>query len=64
MFGQANKGNTAEATHEGQFAQPKGVQTRAAIANHLAKKLKIADHDLGVDSLLEIEKQRRQGDVS
>lgn len=27
------------------FAQPKGVQTRAAIANHLAKKLKISSND-------------------
>ena len=59
-----NKGNTAEADDSSRFAQPKGVQTRAAIATHLAKKLKIADQGLNIDSLMEIEKQMRQGDVS
>ena len=37
-----NQPGAGDVGEEG-FAQPKGVQTRAAIANHLAKKLKIEE---------------------
>ena len=42
------------------FAQPKGVQTRAAIATHLAKKLKIANQD--VNTLMAFEKEMRSNE--
>ena len=37
------------------FAQPKGVQTRKAIASHLAKKLKIAEN-VELQTLMEFDR--------
>ena len=44
--GPAKPQKDTDPVDETEFAQPKGIQTRAAIANHLAKKLKIANQDL------------------
>ena len=44
VSGKGNPKKVSNGSEEG-FAQPKGIQTRAAIANHLAKKLKIEDSD-------------------
>ena len=46
------------------FAQPKGVQTRAAIANHLAKKLKIANSSHDLTTLMSIEKEIHSSEKS
>lgn len=54
-----NKTNHGPNDSDG-FAQPKGIQTRAAIANHLAKKLKIANKDL--TTLMKFESQLRAND--
>jgi len=35
------------------YAQPKGVQTRAAIANHLAQKLKIGNQRMALADLIQ-----------
>ena len=37
------------------FAQPKGVQTRAAIARHLAAKLKVGDEKMTLQALVQAE---------
>ena len=51
-----NQPGAGDGSEEG-FAQPKGVQTRAAIANHLAKKLKIANPNQDLTTLMSIEKE-------
>ena len=52
LFSQVKDNETPE---NGDFAQPKGIQTRAAIANHLSKKLKIANTG-DLNHLLDFEK--------
>ena len=44
--------NPTDENGEG-FAQPKGVQTRAAIAKHLAAKLKVVDQKMDLADLLQ-----------
>ena len=46
------KEQTGEDTSES-YAQPKGVQTRAAIARHLAAKLKVGNSKMDLDGLLQ-----------
>lgn len=64
-FPKAMEPNTEEHHHHGDnLAQPKGVQTRAAISMHLAEKLKLSDAKMDLAALILAEQDMQMNQES